>query len=261
VVAGKTVVITGGTRGIGKVVATHLASVGARVAVVGRSRERGEKVVAEIGAAGGEAELFAHDLSAESEVVALFDAVVTRFGGVDAVVNNAAATDIVTRDRPIAEQSTDDFDHFMKANVYSVFWCFKYGIRAMLPRGGAFVTMSSVESIMPRGGEPSYATTKAAVTALSRQVAVDYGDQAIRANTLVLGFIETNASRGLLADPRIGPIVRGVTGGFPPTSLDVARAVEFFASDDALGFNGATVTLDRGMSVTGHVPSDLGITS
>jgi NAD(P)-dependent dehydrogenase (short-subunit alcohol dehydrogenase family) len=261
VLRGKSIVVTGSTRGIGKVVAIELAAQGAQVVVVGRNRDRGEKVIAEIESTGGTAVLLPCDLSIEEEVARLFDDVLARFGALHGVVNNAAETDIVSRDKPIADQPTEDFDHFMKANVYSVFWCFKYGIRAMLPAGGSFVTMSSVESITPRGGEPSYSTAKAAVSGLSRQVAVDYGDQGIRANTLVLGFIETNASRSLLADAHIGPIVRGVTGGAPPTSLDVARATAFLLSDDAQGFNAATITLDRGMTATGHVPSDLGIST
>ncbi len=254
---GKTVVVTGATRGIGKVTALHLAARGARVAVVGRNRGRGDRVVAEIEAANGEAALFAHDLSVESEVAALFEEVVDQFGTVHGVVNNAASTEIATRDRPIAEQPTEDFNHFMKANVYSVFWCFKHGIRAMLPGGGAFLTMSSIESITPRPGEPSYSTAKAAVSGLARQVAIDYGSQGIRSNTLLLGFIETNASRPLLVHERVGPIIREATGGYPPTSLDVAHAAAFFVSDEARGFNGATVTLDRGMTVTNHVPSEL----
>jgi NAD(P)-dependent dehydrogenase (short-subunit alcohol dehydrogenase family) len=92
---------------------------------------------------------------------------------------------------------------------------------------------------------------------MTRQVAVEYAHHGIRANTLVLGFIETNASRPLLADERVGPIVRRTTGGAPPTSLDVARAAVFFLSDDSNGFNGATVALDRGMTAGGPLPNDL----
>ena len=159
----------------------------------------------------------------------------------------------------VEDQPGDVFDHFMRTNVYSVFWSFKYGIPAMQPGGGAFVTLSSIESITPRAGEPSYATSKGAVTTLSRQVAVDYRDDGIRANVLVLGFVETNASKTLLADRRIGDVVRGTTGNRPVQALDVAKAVAFLVSDEATGFNGSTITLDRGMTVVGHVPADLGI--
>ena len=143
------------------------------------------------------------------------------------MVSNAAATDIDTRDHPVVDLSTDDFDYFMRANVYSVFWMFKYGIPAMGAAGGSFVTMSSMESFMPRRGEPSYSTSKAAVSGLARQVAVDYADAGIRSNTLVLGFIETNATRPFLDDERIGAVIRDATGGRPPSSLDVAEAVAF----------------------------------
>jgi NAD(P)-dependent dehydrogenase (short-subunit alcohol dehydrogenase family) len=254
---GKCIVVTGSTRGIGKVTATHLAELGAHVAVVGRNRVRGEKLTAEIAATGGTARFFQRDLTQEEEVASLFGGVQQTFGPVDVVVNNAAATDVASRDRPVTEQPTADFDHFIRSNLHTVFWCFKYGIPRMPPEGGSFVTISSIEAITPRPGEPSYATTKAAICGLARQVAVDYGHKGIRSNTLQLGFIETNASRPLLDNPTIGRIVRSVTGGHPPRSLDVARAVAFLASESASGFNGATLTLDRGMTITGHLPGDL----
>ena len=257
--AGQVVVVTGATRGIGKVTATHLAELGARVAVVGRNAERGDTTVASIAAAGHEAVFIRRDLSQESEVESLFTEVAERLGRPSAVVSNAAATDIDTRDHPVVELTTDDFDYFMRANVYSVFWMFKYGIPAMGAAGGSFVTMSSMESFMPRRGEPSYSTSKAAVSGLARQVAVDYADAGIRSNTLVLGFIETNATRPFLDDERIGGVIREATGGRPPSSLDVARAVAFLASDAGAGFNGATLNLDRGITVLGRVPSDLTI--
>jgi NAD(P)-dependent dehydrogenase (short-subunit alcohol dehydrogenase family) len=255
-VEAKSIVVTGATRGIGKVTAAHLAASGATVTVVGLDARRGERTVAQIAEAGGSAELVICDLTVESQVASMFDEVRRRVGRVDVVVNNAASTDL-TRDRPVAEQTTEDFDHFVRANLYNVFWCFKYGIRAMGADGGAFVTISSIESTHPRPGEMSYATTKAAATALARQVAVEYGDQGIRSNVLVLGFIETNASTHMLHDERLGPIIRRTTGGRPPTSLDVARAVAFLASDDGAGFNGAALTLDRGMSTFGQLPGDL----
>jgi NAD(P)-dependent dehydrogenase (short-subunit alcohol dehydrogenase family) len=255
--AGRTIVVTGATRGIGKVTATHLAELGARVAVVGRNAERGEKTVAAITGAGHEAVFVRRDLSVESEVESLFAEVQERLGPPAAVVSNAAATDIDTRDHPVVELSTEDFDYFMHANVHSVFWTFKYGIPAMGDAGGSFVTMSSMESFMPRRGEPSYTTSKAAVSGLARQVAVEYGDRGIRSNVLVLGFIETNASRPLLENERIGSVIREATGGRPPSALDVARAVAFLASDAGAGFNGATLNLDRGITVLGRVPGDL----
>jgi NAD(P)-dependent dehydrogenase (short-subunit alcohol dehydrogenase family) len=252
-----TVVVTGATRGIGKVTALHLAERGARVFVVGRNTERGQRVEADIVGAGGRGTFLACDLTVEDQVAALFDEVRQRAGSLDVVVNNAAATDVVSRDGPVVDLRTEDFDHFLSANVRSVFWCFKYGIPAMGGRGGTFVTVSSVEAITPRAGEPAYSASKAAVCGLSRQVAVDYGHRGISANTLVLGFIETNASRALLEDRRIGERIRGATGGQPPTSLDVARAVAFLATSGAAGFNGATLVLDRGLTVTSHVPSDM----
>ena len=187
------VVVTGATRGIGKVTAVHLAERGAEVFVVGRNPERGARVVADITGAGGRGTFIPCDLSVEDQVAELFGEVRRRVGTIDVVVNNAAATDVVARDASVVDLRTEDFEYFLRANVHSVFWCFKYGIPAMGEHGGTFVTMSSVEAITPRPGELSYATSKAALCGLSRQVAVDYGHRGISANTLLLGFIETNA--------------------------------------------------------------------
>ena len=251
---GRTVVVTGSTRGIGKVTAQHLADAGAHVAVVGRNQDRGRRVVDEISSSGGTARFFPCDLTEEANVSSLFLQVVDHFGPVDAVVGNAAATDVATRDHRVTEQSTEDFEHFMRSNVRSAFWTFKYGIPAMGDTGGAFVTVSSMASTTPMPRQPSYSTSKAAVCGLARQVAVDYGMEGIRSNILLLGFVETNASRPLLGEARIGDVIRATTGGAPPTALDVARSIAFLVSDSATGFNGATLTLDRGMTIHGRVP-------
>jgi NAD(P)-dependent dehydrogenase (short-subunit alcohol dehydrogenase family) len=250
----KVAAVTGSTRGIGKVIAAHLAAEGARVAVVGRSTDRGQRVTDAIVAAGGRAKLFPCDLSAERNVERLFDDIVDTWGPLDIVVNNAAPTDLAERDRPVTEQSTEDFEHFIRGGLYSVFWSFKYGIPAMNPAGGAFVTISSLAAVCSRVAEPSYAATKAAAAALTRQVAVDYGHLGIRANVLTLGFMHTNATASLLTDGRIGPMIRATTLGHVPTSEDCAKAVAFLVSDASAGFNGASLTLDGGMSALSHVP-------
>lgn len=243
----KVVLVTGSTRGIGKAMAVHFGTLGARVCVTGRSIQRGERVAEEIRSTGNVGTYFPCDVSSEGAVAALFDHVTDLFGPVDAVINNAAATDVGTRDRPIVMQTTEDFDYFIHSCLHSVFWSFKYGIPAMGDSGGSFVTISSIAAETVTRGLGSYAAAKAAATALSRQVAVEYGDRNIRANVLTLGFIETNASTRLLDAPEFGSRIRGATGGHPPTSLDVARAASFLASDSSYGFNGATLVLDRGM--------------
>lgn len=253
-VESRVVVVTGSTRGIGKATALHLAAQGARVAVVGRSSARGEGVVADIVKAGGQAQHFTCDLTHEQDVRNLFDKVASTWGRVDAVVNNASPSDLVERDRRVTEQTTEDFDYFVRGGLYSVFFSFKYGIPAMGDAGGAFVTISSLAAVSSRPDEPSYAASKAAAAALTRQVAVDYGHQGIRANVLMLGFIRTNASAPLLDNERIGSAVAAATPGGVVTSDDCARAVAFLISPDSVGFNGSTFTLDGGMSAVSHIP-------
>ncbi len=126
----------------------------------------------------------------------------------------------------------------------------------MRPQGGSFVTISSTAALVSAPNQTAYATTKSAVTALTRQVAIDYGKRGIRANSLVLGLIETAATRRMLAETPIGEVVRAATAGAVPTSSDVAEAVAFLAQ--AKGFNGASTVLDGGQLALSHVP-DLSI--
>jgi NAD(P)-dependent dehydrogenase (short-subunit alcohol dehydrogenase family) len=248
------VVVTGSTRGIGKATALHLAAQGARVAVVGRSSARGEGVVADILKTGGQAQHFTCDVSHEQDVRTLFDKVGTAWGRVDAVVNNASPTDLVERERRVTEQTTENFDHCIRGGLDSGVGALKSGRPALGDAGGGFVTISSLAAVSSRPAEPSYAASKAAAAALTRQVAVDYGQQGIRANILMLGFVRTNASAPLLENARIGSAVAAATPGGVVTSDDCARAVAFLISPDSVGFNGSTFTLDGGMSAVSHIP-------
>jgi len=250
--ADRVAVVTGGSRGIGKAIARQLGARGYRVAVVGRSVERGEKVAHSIVGDGGSAAFFRADLTAEPQVEQLYADVSKRWGRLDVVVNNAAKTDVTDTDRSVTELSTKVFDEFLRANVLSVFWAFKYGIPAMGSQGGSFITISSIAAVVSRPGEPGYGTSKAAAAALTRQVAVDYGPRGVRANVLMLGFVHTNATAPMLAQGPAGPLIRSATPGSIPTSEDVARAVAFLASDTA--FNGSTLTLDGGTTAVSPVP-------
>jgi NAD(P)-dependent dehydrogenase (short-subunit alcohol dehydrogenase family) len=245
-------VVTGASRGIGKAIALHLGTSGYRVAVVGRSPDRGARVVGEIVGDGGVAEFFHCDVAVESSVAQLFTDVAGRWGGLDVVVNNAAKTDVTETDKSVTEMATEDFDAFLRTNVHSTFWSFKYGIPAMGAAGGSFITISSIAAVVSRPAEPGYGTSKAAAAALTRQVAVDYGAKGIRANVLMLGFVHTNATNRMLSEGPVGPAVRSATPGSIPTSQDVARAVAFLAAETA--FNGATLTIDGGMTAVSPIP-------
>jgi NAD(P)-dependent dehydrogenase (short-subunit alcohol dehydrogenase family) len=251
---GRVAIVTGATRGIGKAIAAELAAAGAAVVVAGRSPERGNRAVAEISARGGVCRFVQADLTREDEVAALVDACVAAYGRLDIVVNNAAATDVAVRDHPVVQQSTEDFDYFLAASLRGAFWMFKYAITAM-GDCGSFVSISSTASLMSRPSEPGYGAAKGAMNALARQVAVDYGPRGIRSNTLVLGFIVTNASAPLVADPRYGDQLRACVPGPLPVARDVANAVVFLASDASSGFNGATLVLDGGLSAMSPVPA------
>jgi NAD(P)-dependent dehydrogenase (short-subunit alcohol dehydrogenase family) len=251
---GKVAIVTGSTRGIGKVIARRFAGAGASVVVVGRTVDRGARVVQEIRGDGGRAQFVAADLAREQEVEHLVDEVARSQGRVDVVVNNAAATDLVDNERPVVEQTTAGFDHFVRAGLYSSFWMFKYAIPAMSD-GGTFVSISSVAATISRPAEPSYAAAKGGLNALARQVAVDYGPRGIRSNVLMLGFIRTNASAPLLDEPIAGAMVREATPGPVADSDAVASAALLLSCDEGRGFNGAVLVLDGGMTAKSPMPT------
>ncbi|MGD9794401.1 MAG: SDR family NAD(P)-dependent oxidoreductase [Acidimicrobiia bacterium] len=251
---GRVAIVTGATRNIGKVIARELAAHGASVVIGGRSIERGTRVEAELSVDGRVCRFVPCDLTLERDAETLVQRTVEMFGRVDIVVNNASATDVAIRDRPVVEQTTEDFDHFLGASLRGAFWMFKYAVPAM-GDSGSFVSISSTASMSSRPGEPAYGAAKGGMNALSRQVAVEYGPRGIRSNTLVLGFIVTNASAPLVADARYGDRLRACVPGTLPTALDVANAVVFLAGDASRGFNGATLVLDGGLSAMSPVPA------
>jgi len=252
--SGKVAIVTGGTRNIGKVTSTMLAEAGAQVVIAGRSVDKGLRTASTIVANGGMCRYQETDLSREADAERLIRTTVEDWGGLDIVVNNASPTDVALRDGRVADLATEDFDHFIGAGLRGAFWMFKYGVAAM-EGSGCFVSISSNAAFASRSAEPAYAAAKGGLNALARQVAVDYGPHGIRSNTLVLGFIKTNATTPLLDDPRYGDQLRAGVPGPIPEAKDVAAAVLFLASDAGRGFNGATLVLDGGQSALSSVPA------
>ena len=127
---GKVAIVSGSTRGIGRTIAEMFAAEGAKVAVTGRTVDRGAKVAAGIQAAGGEAEFFPLDITDESSVHAVMDGVAERFGKLDVLINNAAPTDAVsTQVKPLIDYTTEEWDRIITGTLTgNVFWACKYGI-------------------------------------------------------------------------------------------------------------------------------------
>ena len=237
---GKSAVVTGSTRGIGRAVAQALADSGARVAVVGRDSDKARAVAAELGsgAAG-----FACDVSDTAAVAALIADVEKKFGGIDILVNNAG----LTRDNLVMRLSDDDWDTVMNANLRGAFAAIRAVSRGMMKkRGGRIINMASVVGLNGNKGQANYAASKAGLIALTKSVAKELGSRNILVNAIAPGFIETEMTDAMTPDARAGlnSIIPLARLGKPE---DIAAMVVFLASDQASYITGQVLVVDGGM--------------
>jgi 3-oxoacyl-[acyl-carrier protein] reductase len=238
--SGKTAIVTGSTRGIGREVAKALADSGARVAVVGRDKAKAEAVAAEIGngAAG-----FGCDVGDTAAVAALIADVEKQFGGIDILVNNAG----LTRDNLVMRLSDDDWDTVLDANVRGAFAAIRAASRGMMKkRAGRIINMASVVGITGNKGQANYAASKGALIALTKSVAKELGSRNILVNAIAPGFIETDMTDAMTQEAREamhGMIPLGRLG----KSADIASMVVFLASDHASYITGQVLVVDGGM--------------
>ncbi|GAB4575674.1 MAG: glucose 1-dehydrogenase [Anaerolineae bacterium] len=245
----KVAIVTGGAKGIGWGIATVFAREGAKVVVVDWDAEAGAKTAEEINAAGGEAIFVQCDVSNEEQVKAMVQAAVDRFGTVDVVVNNAG----IGVYKPITEATAEDFDRALGVNLKGVFFCSKYAIPYMQKQGkGAIVNISSVHSFANVAGTAPYASTKGAVTALTRAMAMDLGPT-IRVNSIAPGWVLTPLIQGIfdsyddpaeqqrLVEER--QVMKRI--GRPE---DIGHAAAFLASDEASFITGTQLYVDGGLT-------------
>jgi NAD(P)-dependent dehydrogenase (short-subunit alcohol dehydrogenase family) len=244
---GKVALVSGSTRGIGRTIAEMFASEGAKVAVTGRTVDRGEKVVAGIREAGGDAEFFALDINEEDSVRGVIDATVDRFGKLDTLINNAAPTDVVsTTVKPLQDYTTQEWESIMRGTVTgNVFWSCKYGIPHLAAAGGgSIVNISSAQAVIGLTGFSAYGAAKGAINAITPILAVENAPLNIRVNTIIVGRVISHKS-----DTGVG------VGGGHLTRLgipaDIAYIATWLASDESGFVTGSLVTADGGFTVNG----------
>jgi NAD(P)-dependent dehydrogenase (short-subunit alcohol dehydrogenase family) len=248
--AGKVALISGSTRGIGRSTAELFASEGARVAVTGRTVEKGEKVVARIRESGGEAEFFPLDITDESSVRTVMEAVADHFGGLTTLVNNAAPTaEVASTVKPLAEYTTEEWNSILgSALTGNVFWATKYAWPHLVAASGAtIINISSGQSVAGFTGFSAYAAAKGGVNSLTRVLAVEGAPHGIRCNCIVVGRVVSG--RG---DSGVG-VGEGSGGrltrmGHP---MDIAYAAAWLASDESAYVTGDLITADGGFSING----------
>ena len=241
--AGRVALVSGGTSGIGRAAALALARDGCRVMIAGRDRARGEAVVAAVEDAGGEAAFVAADLRRPEEIEAMVAATLARFGRLDVAFNNAGFQEARA---DLADQPDAVYDAVFDTNVRAVFLAMRAEIAAMRTAGGVIVNNASVTGV--RNAYPGlslYAASKAAVLAMTRAAALEYGPAGIRINAVSPGRIETPMMLASgVADMSV------VANGLPARRLghpeEVAAAVVWLASPAAAFVVGHNLCVDGG---------------
>ena len=241
---GKTAIITGASRGIGKGIAKVFAEHGANVAFTySSSVEAAQELEKELNALGIKAKGFQSNAADFDQAQELASTVVNEFGSIDILINNAG----ITKDNLLMRISEEDFDKVIEVNLKSVFNLTKAVIRPMMKqRKGAIINMSSVVGVKGNAGQTNYAASKAGIIGFSKSVALELGSRNIRSNVVAPGFIETEMTAKLDED-----IVKGWRAAIPlkrgGTPEDIANVCVFLASDMAAYITGQTINVDGGM--------------
>ena len=241
---GKTALVTGASRGIGRAIALCLAAEGARVAInYAGNVKAAEEVKAIIEAAGGTAILCQADIADSAAVEAMVANVVKEFGTIDILVNNAG----ITRDTLLMRMKDEDFAKVLDTNLKGVFYCTKAVSKLMMKkRSGRIVNMASVVGLVGNAGQTNYAAAKAGVIGFSKSAAKELASRGITVNVVAPGFIGTDMTAGLpesVKEKMLTDIPLGRMG----EPEDVASAVLFLASDQASYITGQVVNVDGGM--------------
>ena len=242
--------VTGGGAGLGRACALTLGTRGARVAVhFMKSRDGAEEVVAALNAAGTEAQSFQADLTRSADVKSLVEAVTTRFGAIDILINNAG--DLVER-KPLLEMSDELFHSVMAVNVTSTFLMSRtVGAGMVARKRGVIVNMSSLAAWNGGGpGAGAYSAAKGAVISLTKALAKELAPHGIRVNCVAPGLIGDTAFHGRFTPPAaFEAATKGVLLGRAGTPEEVAAVVAFLASADSSFLTGETIEINGGMNM------------
>lgn len=240
----KTALVTGASRGIGRAIALELAAQGMNVAVnYAGSEAKAMSVVEEIKAAGGQAIAIKANVASMEEVQSMIKEVVSTFGSLEVLVNNAG----ITRDNLLMRMKEEEWDAVIDTNLKGVFNCTKSVTRQMMKqRYGRIVNVASVVGVAGNAGQANYVAAKAGVIGLTKTTAKELASRNITVNALAPGFIETDMTDELSDD-----VKSGMKGQIPLGRLgaaeDIAKATKFLVSGDANYITGQTLHIDGGM--------------
>ena len=243
---GKTAIVTGGSRGIGKAVCLELARRGCNIVLsFAGNTAAADQTVAECQALGVQALAVQGNVADADAVKALFDAALKQFGAVDILVNNAG----ITRDNLLMLLKEEDFDAVVDTNLKGTFLCMKAAVRPMMKqRHGRIISLSSVVGLHGNAGQVNYAATKAGVIGMTKSLAKELAGRSITVNAVAPGFIDTDMT-AVLPEKAKEAILASIPMARLGAAEDVANAVAFLASDEAGYITGQVLAVDGGMSM------------
>lgn len=241
---GKTAVITGSGRGIGKAVAVKMASLGANIVINDiPSSTYADETCEEIKAMGAGCVCIKGDVTNIDDVKALVDGALKEFGAIDIFVNNAG----ITRDGLMLRMKEEDWDLVMNINLKGAFNCIKTVARPMMKnRGGSIINMASVVGVIGNAGQANYAASKGGLIALTKTTAKEFSSKGIRCNAVAPGFIQSAMTDKLPDDVKKGYYDAIPLGRFG-TVDNIADAAAFLASDMASYITGQVICVDGGL--------------
>jgi 3-oxoacyl-[acyl-carrier protein] reductase len=240
--AGTVAIVTGASRGIGRVIAATLAGAGARVVLGARDAKQLGEAVGEITAAGGQAEAAGLDVADKASVEAAISGLLSRLGRLDVLVNNAG----ITRDNLLLRMKADEWAEVLATNLTGAFLCTQAALKPMLKqRSGRIISVTSVVGLTGNAGQANYAASKAGLLGFTKSVAREVASRGITVNAVAPGFIETDMTAAM-TDKAREAVVSAIPMGRVGDARDVAAAVAFLASDEAGYITGQVLAVDGG---------------
>jgi NAD(P)-dependent dehydrogenase (short-subunit alcohol dehydrogenase family) len=247
---GKTALVTGSSRGIGRAIAEAMAAEGAKVVISSRKAHSCAEAAAAIQAKGGQAVGIACHVGEKAQLQALVAETHAVFGGIDILVNNVGANPVLG---PLQTLSDDAFDRVMTSNVKSALWLSNLVLPEMAARkDGAVIFISSIAALRASAGINAYGAAKAALMQLARGLAADYGPSNIRVNCIAPGLIKTDFARALWDnDDRSRQRIAETPLGRLGEPRDIAGAAVLLASPAGSFITGQTIIIDGGVTIAG----------
>lgn len=241
---GKTAIVTGGSRGIGRAIALRLAEEGANVAVIyAGNTAAAEETQKAIAAQGGQSIAIQCDVANEEAVTAMVKQVKEQFGSVDILVNNAG----ITRDGLLMRMKTADWQAVLDTNLTGTFFCTKAVTKLMMKqRSGVIVNLTSVVGLTGNAGQANYAAAKSGIIGFTKSVAKELASRGIRANAVAPGYIDTDMT-AVLSDTVKEEMIKAIPMGRIAQPQEVANAVLFLVSDCSSYITGQVLNVDGGV--------------